>query len=76
MREIAGDRIIVSMTVLAGCASFFIGNAYNAQLPGFAEELGHGNPGLAYSTLLAAGLFKEALVVSPTAPLSVPTFNL
>ena len=54
MREIAGDRIIVSMTVLAGSASFFIGNAYNAQLPGFAENLGHGDPGLAYSMLLAA----------------------
>jgi hypothetical protein len=28
MREIAGHRIIVSMTVLAGCASFLVGNAY------------------------------------------------
>jgi hypothetical protein len=54
MREIAGHRIIVSMTVLAGCASFLVGNAYSAQLPGFAEELGHGDPGLAYSMLLAA----------------------
>jgi MFS family permease len=54
MREIAGHRIIVSMTVLAGCASLLVGNAYNAQLPGFAEDLGHGDPGLAYSMLLAA----------------------
>jgi len=54
MREIAGQRIVVSMTVLAGCASFLVGNAYNAQLPGFAEDLGHGDPGLAYSMLLAA----------------------
>ena len=54
IREIVGQSTIVSMTVLAGCASFFIGNAYNAQLPGFAENLGHGDPGLAYSMLLAA----------------------
>jgi hypothetical protein len=54
MRDITGERIIVSMMVLAACASFFVGNAYNAQLPSFAEDLGHGNPGLAYSLLLAA----------------------
>ncbi len=53
MRDIAGERIIVSMVILAGCASFLVGNAYNAQLPSFADDLGHGNPGLAYSMLLA-----------------------
>ena len=30
--------IIVSMVLLAGCASFFVGNAYNAQMPSFAER--------------------------------------
>src|SRR5215472_6265659 len=54
MRDIAGHRVIVSMTLLGGCASFFVGNAYNAQLPGFALDLGHGDPGVAYSSLLAA----------------------
>jgi len=34
MREIAGDRIILSMTLLAGCASFFIGNATMHNCPG------------------------------------------
>jgi MFS family permease len=53
-RDIAGHRVIVSMTVLGGCASFFVGNAYNAQMPGFALDLGHGDPGVAYSLLLAA----------------------
>ena len=53
-RDIAGQHIIVSMTLLAGCSSFFVGNAYNAQMPGFAQDLGHGDPGVAYSTLLAA----------------------
>ena len=54
MREIAGRHIIVSMTLLAGCASFLVGNAYNAQMPGFAQDLGHGDPGVSYSMLLAA----------------------
>jgi MFS family permease len=54
IRDIAGHKIIVTMTVLGGCASFFVGNAYNAQMPGFAMDLGHGDPGVAYSTLLAA----------------------
>jgi MFS family permease len=54
IRDIAGHRVIVSMTLLGGCASFFVGNAYNAQMPGFALDLGHGDPGVAYSLLLAA----------------------
>jgi MFS family permease len=54
MRDIAGHRVIVSMTLLGGCASFFVGNAYNAQMPEFALDLGHGDPGVAYSLLLAA----------------------
>ena len=42
------------MTLLAGAASFFVGNAYSSQMPGFASDLGHGDPGLSYSLLLAA----------------------
>ncbi len=53
-RDIRGHSVIVSMTLLAGAASFFIGNALSPQMPGFAQDLGHGDPGLAYSTLLAA----------------------
>ena len=54
IREIAGNRTLVSMTLLVGCASFFIGNAYQAQMPAFAMDLGHGDPGLSYSALLTA----------------------
>jgi MFS family permease len=42
------------MTLLAGAASFFVGNSYQAQMPGFAYDLGHGDPGLSYSMLLGA----------------------
>jgi hypothetical protein len=54
MRDIAHLPVIVSMTLLGGVASFFIGNGYQAQMPGFAHDLGHGDPGIAYSMLLAA----------------------
>jgi hypothetical protein len=54
IRDIAAYPVIVSMTLLAGCSSFFVGNAYNAQMPGFAHDLGHGDPGVSYSMLLAA----------------------
>src|SRR5688572_29606920 len=53
-RTIAGNRTIVTMTALAGGASFIVGNAYQAQMPEFAEHLGHGDAGVAYSMLLAA----------------------
>jgi MFS family permease len=42
------------MTLLAGLAALFVGNAYQAQMPGFAADLGHGDPGVSYSMLLAA----------------------
>jgi MFS family permease len=54
IREVRHVPRLGAMIVLAGAASFFIGNSYQAQMPGFASDLGHGNPGAAYSMLLAA----------------------
>jgi MFS family permease len=54
IRDIAGNRTIVSMTLLAGGASLFVGNGYQPQMPEFAHDLGHGDPGVAYGMLLAA----------------------
>jgi MFS family permease len=53
-RDIRGHSTIVSMVLLAGASSFFVGNAYSSQMPGFAADLHHGDPGLSYSLLLAA----------------------
>ena len=53
-RVIRENRTVLCMTLLAGGAAFFVGNAYQAQMPGFAQDLGHGNPGAAYFMLLAA----------------------
>ncbi len=54
MRVVASNPVLASMTVMIGASAFFIGNAYQAQMPGFALDLGHGNPGAAYSLLLGA----------------------
>lgn len=54
LAEIGKRPAIVAMTLLAAAASGFIGNSYQAQMPNFAVDLGHANPGAAYSTLLAA----------------------
>lgn len=53
-RAIRGNRSVMLMTLLAGGAAFFIGTSYQAQMPGFAMSLGHGDPGLSYGALLAA----------------------
>lgn len=53
-RSIRSSSTVLGMTLLAGCAAALIGNAYQAQMPAFAVDLGHGDPGMAYSMLLAA----------------------
>jgi MFS family permease len=75
-REIAGNRTIVSMILLAGGASLFVGNAYQAQMPEFAHHLGHGSADVSYSFLLAAdaagalaaGLVLESQGLLPARP--------
>ena len=54
IRVVAKDPVLSSMTVMIGASAFFIGNAYQAQMPGFAADLGHGHAGFAYGVLLAA----------------------
>ncbi|MGH8138951.1 MAG: MFS transporter [Steroidobacteraceae bacterium] len=54
LRSIRANPTVVSMMFLGGLAALFVGNAYQAQMPGFAFDLGHGDPGLSYSMLLAA----------------------
>ncbi len=54
---IRANPVLLSMTLLAGGASFCIGNAYQPQMPGFAHDLGHGDPGIAYGMLLGADAF-------------------
>ena len=48
------DRRIVTMIVLGGATSFFVGNAFQAQMPQYAHDLGADEAGAWYSALLAA----------------------
>jgi len=75
-RAVAGNRVITSMVVLVGCASLIVGNAYQAQMPEFAHDLGHPDGGITYSALLgadaagalAAGLILEGRGLLPANP--------
>jgi len=71
IRDIRHYPVVATMTLLSGGAAFFIGNAYQAQMPGFATDLGHGDPGISYSMLLAADA-AGAL----TAGIALETFGL
>ena len=48
------ERRIMTMIVLAGASSFFVGNAFQAQMPEYAQYLGADETGVRYSVLLAA----------------------
>jgi MFS family permease len=54
IREVSGNRPIITMVVLAGCVSFFVGSAFQATMPEFAHDLGTEKADLAYSALLGA----------------------
>jgi len=54
LRDIRTVPVIGMMLVLGGGASFFIGNSYQASMPEFATDLGHGKGTALYFVLLAA----------------------
>jgi hypothetical protein len=54
VREVRPIPVLATMIALAGSASFFLASGYQAQMPSFAQDLGHGDPGTAYATLLGA----------------------
>jgi MFS family permease len=76
MKVVANNRILSSMTLLIGASAFFIGNAYQAQMPGFAVDLGHARANFSYGVLLgadaagglAAGLILEGRGLLPPRP--------
>jgi MFS family permease len=51
--QLRGDRRLVTMIALGGITSFFVGNAFQAQMPEYAHDLGSDEAGLWYSILLA-----------------------
>jgi MFS family permease len=54
LRQVGGDHTLVSMIILAGLGSFFIGTSLQAAMPLFAHDLGARAAGTAYGVLLFA----------------------
>jgi MFS family permease len=54
LRDIADNRPILTMIMLGGAASLFVGNAFQANMPEFAHDLSTEKADFAYSALLAA----------------------
>ena len=66
LREVSGNRTIFLMILLAGVSSLFVGNAFQAQMPEYAHDLGTDDAGVRYSILLganAAGALAGGLVL-------------
>jgi len=66
IRTVAGSPVLLAVTLLVGCASLLVGNAYQAQMPEFARDLGHGNAGFSYTMMLgadAAGAFIAGIIL-------------
>lgn len=54
LQEVSGNRPVLSMVLLAGLSSLFVGNAFQAQMPEYAHDLGTDREGFGYSALLGA----------------------
>jgi MFS family permease len=54
LKDVKSDHTLVSMIVLGGLGSFFIGTSLQTAMPLFAQDLGAGSAGLAYGVLLFA----------------------
>jgi MFS family permease len=54
LRTVRSNHTLVSMIVLAGLGSFFVGTSLQTSMPVFAQHLGAGHAGIAYGVLLFA----------------------
>ncbi|GAA4490138.1 MFS transporter [Actinoallomurus oryzae] len=54
LRDVRSDHTMVSMIILAGLGSFFVGASLQSVMPIFAHDLGTGSAGTAYGVLLFA----------------------
>ena len=66
LREVSGNRTIVSMILLAGVSSLLVGNAFLAQMPEYAHDLGTEKADFSYAVLLAAnaaGAFAGGMIL-------------
>ncbi len=54
LRDLRGQPVILSMVVLAGTTSFFVGNAFQAQMPQYAADIPGAQGETGYAVLLMA----------------------
>jgi MFS family permease len=54
LRAVGSDHTLVSMIILAGLGSLFVGASLQSSMPIFASDLGAGSAGIAYGVLLFA----------------------
>jgi MFS family permease len=54
LRQVSADHTLVSMIILGGLGSFFVGASIQSAMPIFAQDLGAGSAGTAYGILLFA----------------------
>ncbi len=54
LRTVRHDRRIIAMLLLGGAASFFVSNAFQAQMPQFAHDLGAERADFSYTLLLSS----------------------
>ncbi|MEU8606459.1 MFS transporter [Actinoplanes sp. NPDC048791] len=54
LRAVSANRTLVSMIILGGLGSFFVGASMQSSMPIFAQDLGAGSAGTAYGILLFA----------------------
>jgi MFS family permease len=74
--EARADRALMTMIVLGATTSFFVGNAFQAQMPEYAHRLGADEAGAWYSILLAgnaAGAVLGAVLLETVAVLRPST---
>ncbi len=65
-RAVSTNRTIVSMIVLAGVSSLLVGNAFLAQMPEYAHDLGTEKADFSYAVLFsanAAGAFAGGMIL-------------
>jgi Transmembrane secretion effector len=70
LAEVASEPRIIRMIVLAGATSFFVGNAFQAQMPEYAHQHGSEGADVWYSVLFganAAGALIGAVVLESVA---------
>ena len=63
VREVWHNRPIITMVILGGSASLFVGNAFHTQMPEFAHDLGADRADFTYSALLIASAREPFLAV-------------